>query len=248
MLALLQRRSPATLAEMQQATGSSPVTVRRDLNELEAQGLVHRVRGGAVLHASPSPLDEAFALRQHRDAAAKAAIAAAAADLVHEHSFVLLGDGTTTYALADELVRRAKPLMIATSAINIAARLAEVDHLEVLVLGGLLRGASYGTVGPLATAALGTLRADIAFISPDSLHPDGPVFNSFADAEVTRLMMARASRRVVLAHSGKFLRGGAAQLMRWEEIDDLVTETVPDRLAEHLAEGKVRVRRALAIR
>lgn len=241
LLDLLDRQSSASVAEMQAVTGASAVTIRRDLTILERQGLVRRTHGGATLQATKSPIDETFAMRRRRNAAAKGAIAVAAADLVDDHIVVLLGDGTTPFALAEELCRRAQPLLIATPAINIAARLAEVDRFEVIVLGGQLRGASFGAAGPLTMDALKTIRADVAFTSPDRLDMEGPVFNTFADAAVARAMADRAARFVVLADSSKLTTGGSAVLTPWERVDDLVTDAVPAELREHLERCGVRV-------
>ncbi|MFC4242548.1 DeoR/GlpR family DNA-binding transcription regulator [Gryllotalpicola reticulitermitis] len=241
LLELLNGQPTASLEEMQTVTGASPVTIRRDLTELESQGLIQRTHGGASLRATASPIDETFALRRRRNANAKSAIASAAADLVRDHTVVLLGDGTTPYALAEELCRRAQPLMIATPAINIAALLAEVSRFEVIVLGGQLRGASFGTVGPLTSVALNTVRADIAFISPDRIDVHGPVFNSFADAEVARAMADRAARLVTLADSSKFSSGGSAMMVGWDRVDNLITDAVDPVLLEYLHAAEVRV-------
>lgn len=226
---------------MQAVTGASAVTIRRDLVALQREGLIRRTRGGARLQTTTSPTDEGFELRRRRNAAAKGAIAITAADLVQDHAVVLLADGTTLLALVEELARRRQPLLLATPAINLAARLAEVDTFEVIVLGGQLRGPSFGSVGPLTIAALKAIKADVAFVSPDRLDVDGPIFNTFVDAEVADVMASRAARLVVLADSGKFAAGGSAMLTPWERVDDLITEAVDPALADRLAEADVRV-------
>lgn len=143
---------------------------------------------------------------------------------------VHLRDLAAVLALAAELCRRGQPLLLATPAINVAARLAEVETFEVVVLGGQLRGASFGGVGPLTMAALKAIRADVAFISPDRL-------DTFVDAEVADAMATRAAWLVVLADSTKFAAGGSAMLTPWERIDDLVTEAIDPVLADRLAEA-----------
>lgn len=89
--------------------------------------------------------------------------------------------------------------------------------------------------------ALKTIRADVAFTSPDRLDMEGPVFNTFADAAVARAMANRAARFVVLADSSKLTTGGSAVLTPWERVDDLVTDAVPAELREHLEKCGVRV-------
>lgn len=207
ILDLLGRQSTASLGEIQAATGASAPTVRRDLSTLEAQGLLRRQRGGATLGVTANPIDEAFDLRRRRNARAKGAIAVTAAKLVGIRAAIFLGDGSTATALAEVLIQRGEPIWVATTAVNIAQRVSTVDRMEVVVVGGLLRGDSYGTVGPLAIATIANLRADLAFLVPDWLDLTGPVFNNLADAEVALHMARRSARTIVLADSSKFAPG-----------------------------------------
>jgi DeoR family transcriptional regulator of aga operon/DeoR family fructose operon transcriptional repressor len=164
LLDLLSRQQFASVDDMQRATGASAPTIRRDLAVLEKRGLVRRVRGGASLTTSSSTLDEAFDLRRKRNAREKGAIALAASKLIDPPSSLLLNDGSTTLALAEELVSQAKPLWVATNGLNIGERLASVSAIEMVVIGGALRASSFGTSGPLATAALSQITVDTTFL------------------------------------------------------------------------------------
>lgn len=155
---------------------------------------------------------------------------------------VMLGDGSTALAVAEELRRMESVISVATPALNIAERLAGVESIEVTVLGGMLRGSSFGTVGPLTTAALLSMRADIAFLSPDRLDERGLVFNSMMDAEVAQTMAARADRVVVIADSSKFAPGGMAALTTWDRVDDLITERISPLTSARIQDCDVRVR------
>lgn len=241
ILGLLARQSTASLAEIQAVTGASAPTVRRDLTALEEQGVVRRRRGGATLQRTGSPIDEAFDLRRRRNGRAKGAIAIAAAKLVRANTAIFLGDGSTATALAEVLVQRGHPLWVATTGLNIAQRLSTVIGMEVIVIGGQLRGSSFGTVGPLATGALANLRADMAFLVPDWLDLSGPIFNSLADAEVAEQMARRSARTVILADSSKFGAGGTAQTLRWQQVDDVITESIDPALADRFAKTRTRL-------
>lgn len=241
LLDLLTRQASASLAEMQAVTGASLPTLRRDLATLERQGALHRTRGGARLVPSSGPLDEEFELRRRRNASAKGAIAVAAARMVAPRMALFLQDGSTALALAEELRLTGLPLSIATSALNVAQRLAGSGEIEVTVLGGHLRRTSFGVVGPMTTSALGQLRADIAFLPPDLLDQEGPVSNSLADAEVAQHMSRHAARTVVIADASKYGAGGTARIARWEDVDDLVTDAVAPALGPRLEEAGVRV-------
>lgn len=242
LLELLSRQPFASLDDMQRATGASAPTIRRDLALLEKRGLVNRVRGGASLASSSSTLDEAFELRRRRNSREKGAIALAAAALVESRSSLLLNDGTTTLALAEELASQAQPLWVATSGLNIGERLASVSAIEVVVIGGALRGSSFGTVGPLATAALSQLTVDTTFLGCDGIDLElGPRFNSLPDAEVAAVMARQGRRVVVLADSAKIGQRSRAGSLGWADVDMLVTNQLSADWQEHLRAAGVEV-------
>ncbi|OBF25007.1 DeoR/GlpR family DNA-binding transcription regulator [Mycobacterium sp. ACS4331] len=242
LLGLVSRQQFASLEEMQRVTGASPPTIRRDLSALERQGLLKRVRGGASPAAVSSTLDEAFDLRRRRNAREKGAIALAAADLVMNRTSLLLNDGSTTLALAEELCSRAQALWIATTGLNIGERLASVPSFEVNVIGGALRGSSFGTSGPLATAAISQLSVDITFISCDGADLDlGVRFNTLADAEIAATMARQAGRVVVLADSSKIGQPAIAGTLGWADVDVLVTNECDEQWAERLRDHRVEV-------
>lgn len=242
LLELLSRQQFASLDEMQRVTGASLPTVRRDLSLLERQGLLKRVRGGAAPVAVASTLDEAFELRRRRHAREKGAIAVAAADLVGNRSSLLLNDGSTTLALAEELAARAPSLWVATNGLNIGERLASVPEFEVIVIGGALRASSFGTAGPLATAAIAQLSVDTTFIGCDGADLElGVRFNSLQDAEIAAAMAKRAGRVVVLADGSKMGQRAIAGTVGWPEVDVLITNACDDEWRNRLGDHGVEV-------
>ncbi|MCV7318882.1 DeoR family transcriptional regulator [Mycolicibacterium confluentis] len=242
LLELLSRQQFASLDEMQRATGASPPTIRRDLTLLERQGLLKRVRGGASPVAVSSTLDEAFDLRRRRNAREKGAIALAAATLVTNRTSILLNDGSTTLALAEELAARAPSLWIATNGLNIGERLASVASFEVIVIGGALRASSFGTSGPLAAAAISQLSVDITFISCDGADLDlGVRSNSLQDAEIAAAMAKQARRVVVLADKSKIGQRAIAGTLGWSDVDILITNECDEQWRERLRDQRVEV-------
>lgn len=235
ILDLLAQQELASLAEVLAATGASEATARRDLETLAQRGLIQRTRGGARLVRRGSSLDEAFERRRRRNARAKAAIAARAADLVPSGAALFLNDGSTMVAFAHELARREVDLWIATCGLNIAELLARQETFEVVVIGGSLRRSSFGTIGPLATEAIHGLHADFAFLGCDGFHPtEGVRSNSLHDAEVARAFAGHADATVVLADASKAGNQARARSVGWDEVDRLVTDGRDDELDEAL--------------
>lgn len=240
---LLTQQEFAALGELQAASRASEATTRRDLSELARRGVLERTHGGARLMPRDSSLDEEFSHRRRRNARAKRSIASSAADLVPDGALLFLNDGTTTFALAQELSMRNRTAWIATSALNIAEMLARNSSFDVVVIGGSLRRTSFGTIGPLATGSITGLHADLAFIGCDGIHiREGIRSNSLYDAEVARAMANHADRVIAVADSSKY--GGLARVrvVGWEGIDDLITDSLPADARKAIQERNVRVR------
>ncbi|MFF1964986.1 DeoR/GlpR family DNA-binding transcription regulator, partial [Streptomyces sp. NPDC058232] len=147
-LRLVQGSDRVSVSELSQRLGVSEMTVRRDLDALEGQGLVRRVHGGAVATRSRAE-DAGFSAREPWQAATKDRLGAAAAALVEPGSRVLLDAGTTTVHVAEHLTARA-PLTVAVLSLQAAVCLADRPGIELLVVGGRSRPGERSFVGPLA--------------------------------------------------------------------------------------------------
>ena len=136
-LRLVQGAGRASVPELARRLGVSEMTVRRDLDALESQGLVRRVHGGAV-PALDRRAGGGFAAREAWQAATKDRLGAAVAALVEPGSRVLLDAGTTTVHVAAHLIGRA-PLTVTVLSLQAAACLADQPGIELLVAGGRSR-------------------------------------------------------------------------------------------------------------
>nr|WP_300147548.1 DeoR/GlpR family DNA-binding transcription regulator [Propionicimonas sp.] len=244
ILHAVEQRRIVGLAELQEVTGASLATLRRDLSRLAEQGTLERTRGGARAIEVPSTLDEEYESRRLRKAREKTQIGHVASELVPPESLVFINDGSTMLAFAHEVAASAKELTVATSALNIAEFLAAVPTVDVLCLGGFLRHSSFGTVGPLAARSLEALTASVAFIGCDAIDPAfGVMWRSVDDAHVARVMASRSQTVVVLADSSKLGLRAPASGLSWAEVDVLVTDDAPVELRERLGHEGVKVMR-----
>ena len=210
----------------------SPATVRRDLDQLAAQQLLVRTRGGAVPHSVAYDLPLRYKLSRHPEE--KRAIAAAAAALVGPGAVIGLNGGTTTTEVARALVSRgdlgtglpeASPhVTVVTNALNIAHELAVRPHVKLVLTGGVVRSQSYELVGPLATPVLERLTLDLAILGVDGLSVDGGACtNNENEAAVNELMTRRAEHVVIAADASKLGRQAFARICGIERIDTVVT-------------------------
>jgi DeoR/GlpR family transcriptional regulator of sugar metabolism len=200
LLERLGRDGRLVAAALAQELDTSEDTIRRDLRELAAAGLVQRVHGGAL---PPSPGPPTFAARRERATEAKDRLAAAAVDLVRDGQVVLLDGGTTNLAFARRLPRALR-LTVVTPSPAVAMALAEHPGVEAVLLGGRLDRASQTVVGGTALAAVRSLRADLCVLGVCSLDAEmGVTATGYEETELKRAMVASAGEVAALITADK---------------------------------------------
>src|SRR5579859_22791 len=187
-------------SELSDAFKVSEDTIRRDLRELAAAGVLQRVHGGALPLA---PATASFTVRQQQAPEAKAAIARAAIKLIRQDQVIILDGGTTPLQVAQRLPHDLRATVI-THSLPVALALAEYPEIEVIVIGGRLYKQERVTVGAAAVEAYRTIRADLCLLGIGSLHPDvGLSTFEQEEAYVKRAMIASAAEVVALAAAEK---------------------------------------------
>lgn len=225
--------------------GVSEMTIRRDLDELEHNGVVVKVHGGATLPATagaPSTDEPGFEANATRQRAEKQAIARAAAALVEPGMAVAVSAGTTTWALAHDL-RSLDRLTVVTNSIRVAEVLHAADTVdrEVVLTGGV-RTPSDALVGPVAVASMRRLHVDVAFLGVHGI-AERPGFTTpnLLEAEADRAMVEAGRRLVVVADSTKWGTVGLSTIAALDEAAVVVTDTglptaAREALADHVGE------------
>jgi DeoR family fructose operon transcriptional repressor len=202
----------------------STMTIRRDLLELEAEGRVRRVRGGAVAAETARAFDARLAVR----ATAKRTIAGKALALVPRRGAIALDASTTGHTLAAMLGTRDR-LSVYTNAFESFQLLARLDGVTAVLSGGVAEPTTGSLVGPIAHRSLRSIYFDLFFASADAVDPaDGTSEVSIEEAEVKRVMAAAAARTVLCVDSSKLGRRSAARALERGEFTTLVTELDPE--------------------
>lgn len=222
ILDLVRASGAMSLRALAESMGSSEVTIRRDVRELEQQGLLDRRHGGVMLPGGLS--HEASHSQKARVASAeKAAIGAFTASMVREGDAILIGPGTTTHELARR-VAQIHDVTVVTNSILVAQALAH-SGLEVVVTGGSLRGSTYALVGSSVEQSLAGLHVRCAFLSGNGLTARRGLSTPNAmSAGVDRAIAAAAETVVVLADHTKL---GVDTMFQTVPVD-LITAVVTD--------------------
>ncbi|MEV4016495.1 DeoR/GlpR family DNA-binding transcription regulator [Nonomuraea angiospora] len=231
------RLSGATsVSDLASQLGVSPSTIRRDLEVLDRDGTLRRVRGGALLLdggllgsgvSVDADADRPFAEVAEVDEQDKEAVAVRAAELVRDGDVVLLDIGTTTMRLARRL--RGRRVTVVTSSLAVLDVLRADPEVELLLLGGAVRRPYHSLVGVLTEAALSQVVADRVFLGASGVRPDGQLVDTtLAEVPLKRAMIAAAGQVVLLVDRHKFPGTGALRVCGPDDIDVIVTNQGAD--------------------
>ncbi|MGW7696274.1 DeoR/GlpR family DNA-binding transcription regulator [Streptomyces asiaticus] len=223
---MVRANGAVSLRELARVVQTSEVTVRRDVRALEAEGLLDRRHGGAVLPGGFTR-ESGFPQKSHLATAEKTAIADLAAGFVEEGEAVVVGAGTTTQELARRLAR-VPGLTVVTNSLLVAQALAHANRVEVVMTGGTLRGSNYALVGSGAEQSLQGLRVSRAFLSGSGLTAErGLSTSNMLSASVDRALVQSAAEVVVLADHTKLGADTMFQTVPTDVITRLVTDEPP---------------------
>lgn len=223
ILELLNHQGRVLVTELSKQFDTSQVTIRKDLEILHSQGVVHRTHGGALPARDGALEDPTLREKEKLHRQEKLRIADCAVQKVKEGQVVILDSGTTTTAIARAL-RNFKSLTIITNAVNIAAELAGTA-VEVILTGGTLRKNSFSLVGPIAEETLKRLSADLLFLGVDGFEVSyGLSTPNLLEAKVNRVMVEIAKRTVAVCDASKFGRRSLSLIAPTSALQEVITD------------------------
>jgi DeoR/GlpR family transcriptional regulator of sugar metabolism len=185
---------------------ASESSVRRDLDMLEAEGVLKRVYGGAVSVQAPANRAFDYAVESVRLSEEKSRIARLTAGLIEDGQTVILDGGSTVAAVARELAT--KSLHIVTNSLPIAESLESLRNIELTLTGGYLDPRLRVMLGPFCEQMLGAIRADTVIMGVGGMTEAGLSNNNTLVVGSEQKMIEVASRVIIVADHTKFGRGG----------------------------------------
>lgn len=215
-------------------------TIRRDLSDLADQGMLDRVHGGAVMPSGVSNIGYDERRRMNEDA--KSAIARACAAQIPDNSSVIINIGTTTEAVARELLNH-RNLTVITNNMNVANILVANESCEIMVAGGALRRSDGGLVGDLTTEFMAQFKPDYAVIGTSALDIDGDLLDfDMAEVRVSRAIAELARRTFLVTDTSKLTRSAPVRIISMAQLDTVfVDQPLPEALMQRCAEWDTRV-------
>jgi DeoR/GlpR family transcriptional regulator of sugar metabolism len=229
ILDLIYTSGFTSVTEVAQQMSVSEMTIRRDFDKLEAEGLIRRAHGGAIAeHRTQVELD--YRARQNRRAQEKMRIGQIAASLVKEGQSIFLDAGTTVLAMVKSL-KQMKNLHIVTSSLPVQMELMSHPHIDVILIGGQIFPHTMSYVGPLALENIHTMRFDWAFLGTGGIDVErGLTHSTMEEIPIKKAAAASAHKVAVLADSTKFGYNALSQIMPISSVHYIVTDKLPEGL------------------
>lgn len=225
IIEIARREGKVTVDGLAERFGVTLQTIRRDLTELADAGRLERVHGGAIPPSGTSNIG--YEDRRRLNAEAKHAIARACAAAIPEDASVFLNIGTSTEAVAGELLRH-RNLLVVTNNMNVANILARNPDCEVIVTGGALRRSDGGLVGNLTVETIRQFKFDLAVIGCSALDQDGDILDyDIQEVGVSQAIIQRSRKTFLVADHSKFQRSAPARIASLSDIDTFFTDRPP---------------------
>ena len=221
---ILFKRGSVKVSDLVKQFNVSEETIRRDLNQLEKEGLVEKNYGGAILRNTLVTTEFNLPIRQRQQhhSKEKELIGIRAAELVEPEQTLILDAGSTVWHLARNLAR-VDNLMIITNAMNIAEECIINKTASIYLLGGKLRRNSLSLVGPQAELELQNYSADYVFLGASAVSRKGFMSTDLYEAQMKKAMVATGKKVVVLADHSKFDKSGLTSFCDFKDINILIT-------------------------
>ena len=231
----MRRDGKVTVEQLADQLGVTLQTIRRDLSELGDAGKLERVHGGAVLPSGT--VNIAYEERRRLNAGGKAAMAKACAALIPEDCAIFLNIGTSTEAVATELLSH-RNLLVVTNNMNVANILTRNPDCEVIVTGGALRQSDGGLIGDITTAAIRQFKFDIGVIGCSAIDTDGDILDfDLREVGVSQTILNQSRRKMLIADHTKFKRTAPARIGSLSQIDVFLTDAPVPRVLKQACDG-----------
>src|SRR5580698_6730299 len=225
ILRLLQSQGFVSFRQLCASLDASSATIRRDLERLEADGRISRIRGGARLSgeaAAERLVGAPFEINRARHGAEKAAIGRAAAQLCRPGEALIIDGGTTTFQMCAHLA--GLELQVLTNSLHIVGELLPQAGTRVSVPGGAIFREQNIILSPFEDDGLARYHAARLFMGAAAVGPRGLMQADVVLIQAEQKLMKRADQLIVLVDSSKFRASASFVVSSLEAIDVVVTD------------------------
>jgi len=227
IISLLEKNHRVIVNELAREMGTSQETIRRDLRDLEKDGLVKRTHGGAILDESSENRSEypvAFRAIQHYEE--KLSICKLAATLIEDGDTIFIDNSSTTVGLL-RYIDPSNQITIITNSIRLLMEYAEMgpSNISIVSLGGIFRAKNYSTTGVMAHQSAESFRPQKAFLSCRGIQQEsGFTDGSIYEVDTKKVMIENGRHVYMLADYSKFGMVSPVALTGFSSVEMVVTD------------------------
>ncbi len=229
ILELLKERKVVKLKELASHFDISLVTIRRDVDELEKEGLIKKIYGGIMYNEEVVKYEKTHSKRASQNIELKRKIAHIAKDLVFPGETLFLDASTTVLEFAKTIVDSKEDINIITNGIYTALAFTQGKDITVNLIGGILKYSTFSLIGPSAEDNIDKLFADKTFISTKALciEKEGIFEADMYEAEIKKKMIKNSNQVILLVDSTKWGKRSLIKSCELGDIDIIITDKKP---------------------
>lgn len=222
ILTIISKKRSVTVQELKERLKVSEVTIRKDLDVLEGEGVIFRTHGGATLAEDRGRI-RAIGTRESINVEEKRAIAALAKTLVEEGDTIYIDAGSTCRLFASAI--KDMSIQVVTNSLDVLNELADADNIALHSPGGSFRRTGRVFIGPQSTTMLADINIKTCFLGASGFDKEG-VFSSqnIVEAHLKRQAYSVSERCVVLTDTSKFGISAFSVFARPNDVDIVVTD------------------------
>ncbi len=231
ILNMVKEKRVVKLKELADQFNISLVTIRRDVEELEKEGLIKKIYGGIMYSEDVVKYEKSHAKRASQNLDLKKKIAHLAEELVFPGETLFLDASTTVLEFAKTIVGKKEDINIITNGIYTALSFTQGKDITVNLIGGILKFATFSLIGPSTEESIDKLFADKTFISAKSLslEEEGVYEADIYEAEIKKKMIKNSSQVILLIDSTKWGKKSLVKSTNLDKIDLIVTDRKPEK-------------------
>ena len=239
ILKVLASQKKVKTLELSQLFNVSEPTIRRDISEMDQQGLLIRTHGGAMA-LDQSESEPSYTDKIERSSKEKSDIGILAASLIKDNDTVVLDSGTTTVAIARNI--RARHVTVVTNSLDVAAVLQENSDVEVVMTGGQVRWNTRAMVGTMAEKVLDSMRVNIALIGTNAFSQAGFMTPNLTEGQTKAKMIQIADKAFIVTDSSKYNKTSLSMFAKPSDISGIISDqNLPEEFIAFCEENEIDV-------
>jgi DeoR family transcriptional regulator of aga operon len=223
MLDTLQKEGFLKVTDVAGALNVTTATIRNDLKFLEEKKLLFRTHGSASA-INPHTIDLNLMEKEKIKINEKRKIAKAAYRLIEKNDSIIVGAGSSVFALAEQ-IRPVDQLTVVTASLKVSILLSEYPNASVIQLGGTIRKNSVSVIGDYTSRFFDDVTCSKVFLGVDGIDAESGITNSnIEEAQLNRRMIDVSLKTIILADSSKFGKKGFGRICNLDRVDIIVTD------------------------